>query len=284
MTSVGPLIPILCYHSISDEPRDGALRWSVSPGLFDEQMSLLRDRGHTTLTVRAYSEALRGGLPMPPRPVLITFDDGFADLATTALPILQRYGLTATAYVITGRIGTRPERGGDPMLDWDQVAALRDAGIDVGSHSHTHRELDTLSRAEVRREVGYSKLLLEDKLAAPVSSFAYPYGYHSAAVVRQVRDARYECACAVKNALSHKRDDTFALARVLMHRDMGVKTLEALLDGHGAPPAWRGERPTTRVWRLVRRGRRLVARTGRQRIAPWPRDPMPSSTADRGTP
>jgi peptidoglycan/xylan/chitin deacetylase (PgdA/CDA1 family) len=240
-------VPVLGYHSISDECRDGDIRWSVSPGDFDQQMALLAARGRTSLTVSEYAAALRGDFSLPPKPVLVTFDDGFADLATTALPVLARYGVKATAYVITRTLNAVP------ALDWEQLAELRANGVEIGSHSHTHRALDCLSSAEVRREVRLSKLTLEEGLQQEVSSFAYPYGYSSRAVRRQVEAAGYTSACGVKNALSHPADDVFAIARVLIERDMGASTLAALLDGHGWPSAWRGERLSTRAWRAYRR-------------------------------
>jgi len=268
VTSVpSTVVPVLGYHSIGDERRDGTLRWSVSPGDFDEQMALLKDRRCTSLTVSAYAATLRGTAPLPERPVVITFDDGFADLAGTALPVLRRHGLTATAYLITAHIGVPPSRDTDLALGWDEVAELRANGIEIGSHGHTHRALDCLRRADVRTEVAVSKLLLEQRLGEPVSSFAYPYGYSSAAARSEVRAAGYTCACGVKNALSHERDDLFSIARVLMRRDMTLETLDALVAGAGAPLAWRGERLRTWGWRLARRAQRLVdgARSGRSR-------------------
>lgn len=254
-----PIVPVLAYHSISDERRDGTLRWSVSPGDFDEQMALLAARGRTALTVSGYAAVLRGEVPPPARPVLVTFDDGFADLATTALPTLRRYGITATAYVITSGLGTVRSDEAGPALDWDQLAGLRANGVEVGSHSHTHRPLDLLSALEAFREVSLSKQVLEDGLREHVSSFAYPYGYSSWAVRQHVRSAGYTSACGVKNALSHPEDDVFAIARVLVQRDMGTRAIEALLDHQGWPLAWRGERLRTRGWRTWRRARHLLS-------------------------
>jgi peptidoglycan/xylan/chitin deacetylase (PgdA/CDA1 family) len=269
-----PIVPVLAYHSISDERRDGTLRWSVSPGDFDEQMALLASRGRTALTVSGYAAVLGCDVPPPARPVLVTFDDGFADLATTALPTLRRYGITATAYVITSALGTARSGEAGPALDWDQLEQLRANGVEVGSHSHTHRPLDCLSAVEVFREVNLSKQVLEGGLREPVSSFAYPYGYHSWSVRQQVQAAGYTSACGVKNALSHPDDDVFAIARVLVQRDMGTPAIEALLDHRGWPIAWRGERLRTRGWRTWRRARHLLssarARGGRPVAATVP--------------
>jgi peptidoglycan/xylan/chitin deacetylase (PgdA/CDA1 family) len=260
MSAVRPrtLVPVLGYHSISDERRDGTLRWSVSPGDFDEQMALIRERGHTPLTVTRYAAVLRGLAPLPPRPVLITFDDGFADLADTALSVLRRYDLTATAYVITSRLGVAPSPGGDPVLDWDGLRELGAHGVEIGSHSRTHHALDCLRPRELHSEIAGSRRELEDGLQAPASSFAYPYGYHSPAVRRAVHAAGYSSACGVKNALSHEEDDVFAIARILIERDTGTAALDALLDGRGWPLAWRGEHLRTRGWRAYRRIRHLV--------------------------
>jgi peptidoglycan/xylan/chitin deacetylase (PgdA/CDA1 family) len=251
-------VPVLGYHSIGDEPRDGTLRWSVSPGDFDEHMALLKERGCTAMTVSGYAATLRGLAPLPPRPVLITFDDGFADLVSAALPVLRRYGFTATAYVITSRVGAPRTAGTDPTLDWADMAELRAGGVEIGSHGHTHRALDCLHRHEVHRELALSKLVLEDKLREQVLSFAYPYGYGTRAVRREVCAAGYTSACGVKNALSHERDEIFDIARVLMQRDTGATGLDALLEGRGWPLAWRGERLRTRGWRAYRRTRHVI--------------------------
>jgi peptidoglycan/xylan/chitin deacetylase (PgdA/CDA1 family) len=247
------VVPVLGYHSVSDERRDGTLRWSVSPRDFDEQMSLLRQRGHYALTVSEYADVLRRRAPLPARPVLVTFDDGFADVADVALPTLRRYGLPATAFVITSRVGTGHQSG--PALGWGQLEDLRDAGIEIGSHSHTHRALDCLSPDELRAEIRTSRRILEDGLGAPLTSFAYPYGYHDRRVRGAVVAAGYTAACAVKNALSHGDDDVFAIARVLVERDTGAAGVEAVLAGRDRPLAWSGERLRTRGWRAYRRTR-----------------------------
>jgi hypothetical protein len=91
-----------------------------------------------------------------------------------------------------------------------------------------------------------------------VTSFAYPYGYHSRAVRRAVVDAGYTSACAVKNALSHPDDDVFAIARVLVERTTGVAGIDDLLEGRGWPMSWRGERLRTRGWRAYRRVRHVL--------------------------
>jgi len=259
----GAPVPILAYHSIGDLPRDGAIRWSVAPGDFDEQMAVIAERGRQALTVAQYAAALRGGAALPPDPVLLTFDDGFADLATTALPVLQRYRLVATAFLVSAWVGARAPDAG-PVLDWEQLRQLRACGVQIGSHGHSHRALDCLPPAEAECEVRLSRQVLADGLGEDVVSFAYPYGYSSPRVRRAVRAAGYSSACGVKNALSHQGDDLFALARVLVTRDTGAASIARLLDGEGAPLSWPGERLRTRGWRAYRRTRYLVGGRLRQ--------------------
>lgn len=259
----GTPVPILAYHSIGDRPRDGTMRWSVSPGDFEEQMAMLAQRGRQALTVAQYADALRSEAALPADAVVVTFDDGFADLATTAYPVLQRHRLVATAFLISAWVGGRAPDAG-PVLDWEQVRELHARGIEIGSHSHAHRALDCLPVADAEREVWLSKQVLADGLGEEVVSFAYPYGYSSARLRRAVRAAGYSSACGVKNALSHEGDDLFALARVLVTRGTGAAGIAQLLDGEGAPLSWHGERLRTRGWRAYRRTRYLVSGRLRQ--------------------
>jgi len=262
-------IPILAYHSIGDQPHDGTMRWSVSPGDFEEQMALLAERGRSALTVAEYAATLRGEATLPDDPVLVTFDDGYADLATTALAVLERYQLVATAFVVSGRIGAGTAED-EAALSWEQLHDLRAHGIQIGSHGHSHRAMDCLPPREVQVEVRASKHLLEEGLGTEVVSLAYPHGYNSPRVRAAAKGAGYSSACAVKNALSHTDDDLFALARVLIERDTGTAGIARLLDGAGAPRSWTGERLRTRGWRAYRRARHVLQDHGTRRTAAPP--------------
>jgi peptidoglycan/xylan/chitin deacetylase (PgdA/CDA1 family) len=272
-------IPILAYHSIGDRPRDGTMRWSVSPGDFDEQMVAIAESGRQALTVARYAAALRSGAELPPDPVLVTFDDGYADLATAALPVLQRYRLVATAFLVSAWLGGRAPDAG-PVLTWEQVRELHAHGVQIGSHGHSHRPLDCLPYAEAEHEVRSSREVLADGLGEEVVSFAYPYGYSSPRVRRAVQAAGYSSACGVKNALSHEDDDLFSLARVLVTRDTGAVRVARLLAGEDAPLSWPGERLRTRGWRTYRRARYLV---GGRRSQLMDATPVPTSEQEGRT-
>ncbi len=257
-----PLVPVLAYHAVADDPPDALRRWSVTPARLREHLDTLRALGAEGLTVTELLACYRGERALPARPVVLTFDDGYEDFLLAALPALRAAGRAATLYVSTGLVrDERPALVTPPgrMLSWEQVAAVAAAGVEIGAHGHTHRELDTLSRAEVAWEVAHSRARLQDELGQPVATFAYPYGYSGPRVRAAVRAAGFAAACGVRNAYSHAGEDTFALSRILVERDLDAEGLARLVTERAAPVGRRGERPSTRAWRVYRRARALRA-------------------------
>lgn len=253
-------VPILLYHSIAEDATPQYQRWAVCPEMFAAQMAYLQEYQYTPLNVTQFVRAISaGGVHLPPRPVVITFDDGLADFFTGAFPILQQYDFTATLYLTTGFIGRtgrwlRPEGEGDrPMLTWAQVAEISAGGIECGAHSLSHPQLDTLPRAAAAEEIRRSKAGLEQRLGRPVLTFAYPHGYYDSTIRRMVQEAGYTSACAVKHALSASTDDRFALARLMVTAGTDRAGFSDLLAGRGLPVAPARERLRTKGWRLARR-------------------------------
>jgi peptidoglycan/xylan/chitin deacetylase (PgdA/CDA1 family) len=254
-------VPILLYHSVSETPSELLRAFTVTPTAFRRQLEAIAESGVTVLTVSDFV-ARRDADSLPLRPAVITFDDGFADFATEALPAMAELGLPSTLYVTTGFLTGCPAppaqaRPSDPMLHWSQLRELAAAGVELGAHSHTHPHLDTLSVQATREEVVTSKTLLEDALGARVESFAYPNGYSSQAVRRVVREAGFTSACAVHNALGSPMDDPYRLARLTVLATTGVDQLRGWLAGEGAmaPPR---ELLTTRAWRTYRRTKAVI--------------------------
>jgi peptidoglycan/xylan/chitin deacetylase (PgdA/CDA1 family)/GT2 family glycosyltransferase len=256
-----PLVPILTYHSIADDPPDPIRRWSTPPHTFRQHLAALRELGFDGLTVTQLVECYRGERTLPARPVVLTFDDGYEDVLLHALPALSDAGIAATLYASTGLLRDEHSaaRRSGRMLDWRQLTEVAAAGVEIGAHSHTHRELDTLSRTEVRWEVEHSRARLQHELGQQVRTFAYPYGYSTPSVRAAVRKAGYEAACGVKNAYSHADDDSWVLSRILVERDLDVMALTRLVTERVRPVGRRGDRPQTVAWRAYRRGRALQA-------------------------
>jgi peptidoglycan/xylan/chitin deacetylase (PgdA/CDA1 family) len=258
-------IPILLYHSVSADPLPWIRPLTVSPKAFRRHLELIREAGATALSVTECADALASAGSLPERPVVITFDDGLADFRDQAMPSLRGAGCAVTLFVTTGFLEDLPQARGvtrpaGPWLDSAALLDLREQGVEIGAHTHTHPHLDTLSVGAARAEIASSKEILEELLGAPVPSFSYPHGYHSRTVRRLVRVCGFESACAVKNTLSSSADDVFSLARLTVRADTSLAHLGAWLEGRGAPVAPRRERMRTRGWRVYRRSRAVVRR------------------------
>ncbi len=253
-------IPILMYHSISEQATAKFKRFAVTPTLFSEHMAYLHQHAYTPVTVTQLVQALsQESFALPEKPVVITFDDGFADFYTEALPVLLQYSFVATLYIVTAFINETSrwlQKEGEaarPMLTWDQITSISAAGIECGGHTHTHPELDTLSISNAREEIAQCKRLLEHHLGHEILSFAYPFGYHTTDIKQLVKDAGYTSACAVKYEMSSEATDPFALSRLIVDADMSVNVLANTLIQGTSPLVTLSKRMATPLWRLARR-------------------------------
>lgn len=252
-------VPILMYHSISNRAQPRFKKFTVSVEHFSEQMSYLRQHNYNTITVTQFVRAIaRRGQGIPDRPVILTFDDGFADFYTRALPILKRYNFTATLYIATAFVGATSlwlEREGEatrPMLTWAQLVNICANGIECGAHSHSHPHLDTLPLSVAYDEIARCKDILERRLALEVTTFAYPFGHYDATIQRIVQEIGYSSACAVKYATSSTRDDPFALARLIVTADTEISHFAGLLTEGGLSIAQTWHRLRAWGWQLTR--------------------------------
>ncbi|MFI9807083.1 polysaccharide deacetylase family protein [Streptomyces sp. NPDC052301] len=261
-------VPILMYHSVAAAPNDATRALSVAPEAFAEQMALVGDLGLTPVTTAELAVRWRTGRPLPDRPVLITFDDGYEGVHRHALPVLAKHGFPATLFVSTGWIRGAYDTGGglDTMLDWPQVRDLASGGVEIGGHSHTHPQLDQLTDGELRTELGRCTDIVAEELGAPPVSFAYPYGYSSRRVRQAVRAAGYAQALAVGNGLARRRQGPYALQRVTVRRGTGVEEFERLLQGRAVARSFARDRALTKGYALVRRARQVRRKAIRSRV------------------
>ncbi|HEX6449006.1 MAG TPA: polysaccharide deacetylase family protein [Trebonia sp.] len=252
--------PILLYHSVCADPPDWIAPYTVSPETFSAHLDVVRASGRRPLTVSQYADGLRGTANLPPAAVLITVDDGFADFADNALPALTDRKMPSTLYVTTGALADRCQESVLPrahMLHSMDLPGLERAGVEIGAHSHTHRQIDILPTAEVRHELSLSSTLLAQTLGHGIRSFAYPHGYWRRQILQQVQEAGFDSACAVGNSLSSAKERILALPRLMVMAHTDARALAAWLAGSRPPVTSRSYRASALGWRLYRRARAM---------------------------
>jgi peptidoglycan/xylan/chitin deacetylase (PgdA/CDA1 family) len=252
-TAADVRVPILMYHEIAP-PTETRSRLAVSPENFAAQLGYLRSAGFTTLTAAELSARLTAGAGrLPDRPVVLTFDDGYADFHRRAMPVLAQHGFTATLFVTTGWEQDADMRRSAPgrMLTRTQLAEVAAAGIELGAHTRSHPQLDLLPGPLVREELGSSKRWLEDELGLAVPGLAYPFGYSSALVRQVARAAGYRYAHAVDNRTADAEADLFLQPRLTIRRATTLPEFRRLADGQPTLRL-REDRALTRAWSVVR--------------------------------
>lgn len=179
---VGNSIPMLLYHRVGSEVDD----YTVTTTRFEEDMKTLSWEGFNTLSLEQVKQRLQNAdSPLPDKPIIITFDDGYLDNYIKAFPILKKYGMKASFYIITSMIGT------EDRLTADHILEMAAAGMDFGSHTVTHRFLAELSPEEVKVELTQSKAELEKLLGKSVDFIAYPGGTYNTDTLRIASEAGY---------------------------------------------------------------------------------------------
>jgi peptidoglycan/xylan/chitin deacetylase (PgdA/CDA1 family) len=186
------------YHSVTDDAKD-PYRITVPPDRLHRQLYWLAHRGLRGVGVaellRERTAGRGAGL------VGLTFDDGYVDFVDNALPLLRRYGFTATVFVLPGRLGGSnawdPFGPCKPLLTADGIRAVADAGMEIGSHGLLHRSLPDADDAAVTDETARSRELLRELTGRPAEGFCYPFGTVDGRAVEAVRAAGYDYACAV---------------------------------------------------------------------------------------
>ncbi len=235
-----PSIPILMYHSISDEDETKVhayFRTSTSPVVFAQHMQHLRDLGYNTINVADAVSLLQNG-GFTKKYVVVTFDDGYADFYAQAFPALSRHGFTATMFLPTGYIGTgRRQFKERDCLTWSEIRELRKHGMCFGSHTVTHPQLSTSGRIAVKDEIVNSKLAIEDNLGEPVDSFSYPFAFPETnkPFIQMLRkmlvDFGYHQGVSTCIGTARQQEDPYFLRRLPVNTYDDLPLLSAKLQG-----------------------------------------------------
>jgi len=212
---------ILMYHDISDHLETAPAEhrpYVLEPRVFHAQVKSIKQSGLPVLTVAGWCSN-----PKPQRALILTFDDGDVSNHSAAFPILKELGLRATFFITAGLIGT----GG--TMDWSQIRELHHAGMEIGSHTLTHRAPSTLSDAELEYELSESRRILEDGLGASVTSISSPTGFFNARMRHIAQQAGYRALCIGRVGFVADEGNPFSLNRIAVKRSTTGKRFQALL-------------------------------------------------------
>lgn len=200
-------IPVLNYHQINDHSKNAL---TVSSQQFAAQMDYLAASGYHTITLEELADALEQGRPLPEKPVLLTFDDGYRDNYDIAYPILKENGMKAVIFLITDYVSLYPN-----YLTWEQVRDMQQNGIEFGSHTLNHIDLTTCNTPEeLQKQLINSKDALEWRLGRPVTFLAYPCGSRDKVVIEALKRAGYRGAFTVDTGSDHPGDNMYELRRI----------------------------------------------------------------------
>ena len=212
-------VPILMYHSIASMPKGTIMRsLHVPPRLFKLQMWLLKIMGYQGLSMGKLQPYLTG--EKIGKVVGITFDDGFQNNLTHALPILEKFGFSATCYIISQKVGGVNEwdldKGIDekPLMNEKEIQEWIDNGMEIGSHAQNHVRLAECDTDVATQEIKQSRVDLETKFDQSVKHFCYPYGSYNDEIVSIVKNTGYSTATTVTRGRAKPSNDLLTLPRI----------------------------------------------------------------------
>ena len=256
MVRKGPISEarILMYHNISDFPSERNIPYdNVSPWLFEKQMSMLIKERFNIISLSELINYIKNDILIPPKTIVITFDDGFKNNFTNAFPLLKKKGIKASFFLIVSAIGDKkpfkhllwdenaieyfkknPESR--MPIDWDEVNILKDWGMEIGSHGLTHKSIGSLSTEKAKIEISISKNILEKKLSKKVKVFSYPFGSgvyndYNSHTSELLKEAGYEAACTTEIGSVNSGTNLYELPRIPVRETDNEFTLKQKIVG-----------------------------------------------------
>ena len=219
----------LLYHHVGPLTAGMYPKMSIEPRQFERQVGWLKRRGYASILPSDWLTWHSGTAVLPEKPVMITFDDAYADIAEYALPVLKHYGFTATIFVVTERVGatnswdTQNGYASLPLMTKEQILRWSAEGFAFDAHGRTHRDLTKLDDAALANEIAGSASDLEELLGTPTTSFAYPYGAWND-LARSIAAKHFPIAFSCISGMNTLATDPHLLRRVL------IPTRASLLD------------------------------------------------------
>jgi len=239
--------PVLMYHALRPEP--ARERYVLTADTFRRHLTLIRDSGCVGISLAGLRNGVWNG---GARPVVITFDDGSASDRAVAMPLLAEFGFSATFFVTTARTGTGPE-----WLSWEEVRELRDAGMDVQSHGHTHRFLDRLPTHDVHAELETPQRLLEQRIGLRPVALSFPGGRYSRDAIATARRLGYGVMCTSEPGFNRGNLPDGLVRRFPVTQGVTEQDLKKILGGDLAYATRQRSR-----YRATQLARRLLGNAG----------------------
>lgn len=219
-------IPILVYHYVEfvKDPKDSVRRsLDIIPPIFEMQIKTLKEAGYNFITASELGQYLDGKKQLPQRPVILTFDDGYGDFYTDVFPLLKKYNVVATEYVISGVLDT------PNYMTTEQVREIAQSGlVEIGAHTIHHRNLKAIPIEEAKTEIEKSREDLENLLGIKVVSFAYPYGGFNEELAAIVKKVGYTTAVTTKGGVIANQENRYTLFRIHPGNALGEALLHEL--------------------------------------------------------
>ena len=214
-------VPILTYHKIAPvDPKTIYPGTFVPPAMFEAHINFLASRGYQSIRLNSLFSP-----KTPKKPIVLTFDDGFQDFEDTAFPVLEKFRMNGTVFLVSdfvGKTNAWDENIGDvsrPLMSKKSILNLQRAGVEFGSHTKTHVRLTTHDALTQDNEIGKSKSELEDLLGFPIETFCYPYGSYNEVSLRSVKVAGYKFAVTCNKGINDGTESPFELKRIAIRND-----------------------------------------------------------------
>lgn len=223
--SISYKIPSMMYHHINldalNDPKDSVLRGlSMSPAKFEADLKDIQDKGYETVFPYEIHDKLNRNIKQEKKYVLLTIDDGYEDVYKYAFPLLKKYNMKATFYVMPNFVGRRddPKKKGTPgdYATWDELKEMSDSGlVNIGSHTMDHAELiaKKYKEADLKYQIFNSKDILQKKLGIKIRDFCYPYGKYNDEIVKLVKEAGYDTATIIEGKSDVNLNNIFVWKR-----------------------------------------------------------------------
>lgn len=209
-----PPIPVLNYHSITVDPGNRA---TITPEKFEAQMIYLSENGFTPLSLQQFTDILEGNESAPDKPVLLTFDDGYADNYEHALPLLKKLGFHATLFMSPGMVDD------GYFLNWEQIKEMHEAGWDIQPHGMTHPHLPLLKKDKQEYELMEARRQIEEQLGTIADVYCYPYGEWNQTTIKILKENEFRYAFTIEQGMTTSKQDPLKLKRIFVNGEESIE-------------------------------------------------------------